>query len=59
MHNIPNANYWLFKHPFSENEFEFKSLGLKYNYVEKGKIHSQLGDNLGDILQIDGDWSNK
>ena len=55
-HNIPNANYWLYKHPFSENELEFKSLGLKYNYVKDGKIHSVLGDDLGEILQIEKDW---
>lgn len=58
-HNIHNANYWLYKHPFSENELEFKSLGLKYNYVEKGKINSELGDDLGSILQIENDWLNK
>ena len=58
-YNIPNANYWLFKHPFSNNELEFKSLGLKYNYVENGKINSVLGDDLSDILQIEKDWLNK
>ena len=58
-HNIPNANYWLFKHPFSENELEFKSLGLKYNFVENGKINSVLGNDLSDILQIEKDWLNK
>lgn len=58
-HNIPNANYWLYKHPFSENELEFNSLGLKYNFVENGKIKSELGDDLSNILQIEPDWLNK
>lgn len=58
-HNVPSANYWLFKHPFSENELDFNLLGLKYNYVEKGKINSILGDDLSDIFQINHDWLNE
>ena len=58
-HNIPNANYWLYKHPFSENELDFNLLGLKYNYVNNGEIHSELGDNLGDVLQIESNWLNE
>ncbi|KYG83896.1 hypothetical protein AWN68_01440 [Roseivirga echinicomitans] len=58
-HNIPVANYWLYKHPFSENGLEFNSLGLKFNFVENGKIKSELGDDLGNILKIENDWLNK
>lgn len=58
-HNIPNSNYWLYKHPFSENELDFNSIGLKYNYVENGKIKSVLGDNLGNILNIENNWLDK
>lgn len=57
--NIPNANYWLYKHPFSENKLDFESLGLKYNFVENGEIKSVLGDDLSNILQIESDWLNK
>lgn len=58
-HNIPKANYWLYKHPFSENKLDFESLGLKYNFVENGEIKSVLGDDLSNILQIERDWLNK
>lgn len=57
--NIPKANYWLYKHPFSENKLDFESLGLKYNFVENGEIKSVLGDDLSNILQIESDWLNK
>lgn len=57
--NIPKANYWLYKHPFSENKLDFESLGLKYNFVENGEIKSVLGDDLSNILQIERDWLNK
>lgn len=58
-HNIPYANYWLYKHPFSENELDFELLGLKYNYVNKNEIHSVIGDNLNSILHIENDWLKK
>lgn len=55
-HNIHIANYWLYKHPFSENELDFESLGLKYSFVENGKVNSVVGDDLSEILQIEKDW---
>jgi hypothetical protein len=55
-HNIPNAEYWLFKNPFSTNEFDFNNLGLVYSYVEKSKIHDLTGNNLDEILKIPKNW---
>lgn len=58
-HNIPAANYWLFKHPFTDNPLDFDLLGLMYNYVENNQIQKCTGDNLSDIFQIDKDWLTK
>jgi len=55
-HNIPVANYWFYEHPFTENKVDFKKIGLKYNYVEKGHIIDNTGDDLDEILGISKDW---
>lgn len=55
-HNIPTANYWLFEHPFSENSFDFKRLGLVYNFVESNIIIKNTGQDLDTILGIDKSW---
>ncbi len=55
-HNIPVANYWLYEHPFSENKMDFDKLGLKFNYIKEGKIIDNIGDDIGDILEIPKDW---
>lgn len=55
-HNVPVANYWLYEHPFSENKMDFNKIGLKFNYINKGKIINSIGDDIGDILEISKDW---
>lgn len=55
-HNIPVANYWFYEHPFSENKMDFNEIGLKFNYVEKGHIIDNTGDDLDAILEISKDW---
>lgn len=55
-HNIPVANYWFYEHPFSENKMDFNEIGLKFNYVEKGHIMDNTGDDLDAILEISKDW---
>lgn len=56
-HNIPNAEYWLFRNPFSNNaSLDFRDLGLIFSYVENGKIHDHTGNNLDQILEISKKW---
>ena len=55
-HNVPVANYWLYEHPLSENKMDFNKIGLKFNYVNKGKIIDNTGDDIGNILEISKDW---
>lgn len=55
-HNVPVANYWFYEHPFSENKMDFNKIGLKFNYIDKGKIVDNTGDDIGDILKIPTDW---
>ncbi|MGV3588328.1 MAG: hypothetical protein ACO1OF_15090 [Adhaeribacter sp.] len=55
-HNIPNANYWLFEHPFSRNKFNFNGIGLEFNSVKEGKIQEVTGNNLDEILKISKNW---
>lgn len=55
-HNIPTANYWLFKHPFGDNSFDFNRLGLIHNFVENNIIIKNTGQDLDVILNIDKNW---
>lgn len=55
-HNVPVANYWFYEHPFSENKMDFNKIGLKFNYINEGKIVDNTGDDIGDILEISKDW---
>ncbi|PKQ62415.1 hypothetical protein BZG01_17430 [Labilibaculum manganireducens] len=55
-HIIPDANYWLFNHPFAKNEIDFKNIGLCYSYVENGNIITNTGNDFDKILQISKDW---
>lgn len=55
-HNVPVANYWLYEHPLSENKMDFNKIGLKFNYINKGKIIDNTGDDIGNILEISKDW---
>ncbi len=55
-HNIPNADYWFYKNPFSSNKLDFNKLGLAYNYVENGKIIDVTGNDLDKILKIPKKW---
>ena len=55
-HNIPNAEYWFYKNPFTNNKLDFNELGLDYNYVDNEKIIDATGTNLGEILKISKTW---
>ncbi|WP_407498112.1 hypothetical protein [Elizabethkingia anophelis] len=56
-HNIPNSNYWLFQHPFSENELDFMKLGLPFYYVDNdNRIIKNVGNNLDEIFNINKKW---
>lgn len=35
---------------------DFDKLGLKFNYIKEGKIIDNIGDDIGDILEIPKDW---
>ncbi|MFD0798121.1 hypothetical protein ACFQZJ_11670 [Maribacter chungangensis] len=48
--NIKNADFVLFKHPFSTNKFDFDKLNLEYEYVKEGQILKKEGQNLSDIF---------
>ena len=54
--NIPNANYWLFEHPFTENKLDFKALGVKYSYLKDSRIAKATGQDLDEIFSIPKDW---
>lgn len=56
LHNIPNANYWLFKHPCTENELDFDKLGVKYSFIENDLCITHKGDDLDQIFKIDKNW---
>ena len=56
--NIPNAKYWLFEHPFSENKLDFSNLNLVYSYVKENQIISQEGNDFDKIFGISEDWLN-
>lgn len=58
-HNIPEANYWLFKNPFAENPVNFDQIGLKYSYVDEGIINSVTGEDLDKIIGIPRNWLNR
>ncbi|MEN2283283.1 hypothetical protein AAGF08_14150 [Algoriphagus sp. SE2] len=58
-HNIPNANYWLFQHPFTTNNLDFESIGLKFSYVKDSQINRVIGDDLDSILSISKNWLNE
>ena len=47
---VKNADFSIFKHPFSTNEFDFDKLNLGYEYVSEGKILKREGRNLSDIF---------
>ncbi len=55
-HNIHTTNYWLFKHPFTENDLNFDLLGLKYYDLLKNSDDRNVGDDLSKILNIEDDW---
>lgn len=54
--NIPNANYWLFEHPFCENKSDLSELGLVYSYLKDNQIFSQEGNNFDKIFGIPKNW---
>lgn len=55
-HNIPNADYWFYKNPFSNNDLNFNELGLEYNFIDNGKIIDATGTNFDEILKISKEW---
>jgi len=55
-HTVPSSTYWIFKHPFTDNKLNFKSLELPYCYVENGYVHNYEGNNLGEIFKLNKDW---
>lgn len=54
--NIPNSNYWLFKHPFANKELDIKKLYLGYQYIEDRRINIIPGKTIGQILKIAPTW---
>lgn len=57
--NIPDSNYWLIKHPFSNKDFDFDIFHLSYQYLENGTINSVQGKSIGEILKIKSNWLNE
>lgn len=55
-HDIPSSKYWIFKHPFTENDLNFENLMLPYCYVKNGYVYNNEGDNLGEIFDLKNDW---
>lgn len=54
--NIPVADYWIFKHPQSKFEIDFKMLGLEHNDVDTFKIRRNEGLSFNDAFKIDPNW---
>lgn len=55
-HNIPSSEYWLFKHPFSDNVLDFNKIGLTYSFIENKHIKQCLGQDFDEILLLNKDW---
>ena len=53
---MPIADCWLFKHPQSKMEIDFKLLGLAFDDVKGYKINNNEGLAPNDIFKIDVDW---
>jgi len=58
-HNIPSSKYWIFKHPFTENDLNFENLMLPYCYVQNHYVYNNEGNNLGEIFKLKNDWLNE
>jgi len=57
--NIPVSNYWLIKHPFSNNDLDFNIFQLAFQYAENGKIIFNQGKSVGELLNINANWLNE
>lgn len=57
-HNVPVGEYWIYKHPFSQNAMDFEDLGLTYNYVDKENkiVTNKINKDISDILGISKSW---
>jgi len=54
--NIPVSKYWLIKHPFSNQVLDFGIFDMTYQYVKDGKISTNQGKTVGEILNINTGW---
>ena len=57
--SIHVSNYWLIKHPFSNNELDFNIFKLAFQCVENGNIIYNEGETIGEILNINANWLNE
>lgn len=54
--NIPVANFWFVKHPFSNNTIDLDLFHLKKTEVLNGKITHLPGKDFGEVMNIPIDW---
>ena len=54
--NIPIADCWIFKHPQSRMEIDFKMLGLAFDEVKDYRINNNAGIVPNDIFKIAPNW---
>lgn len=49
-HSPTTGMYWLYENPYKDTTLNFEDIGLKYNKVVDGFIHSTDGDDLETIM---------
>ena len=54
--NIPSAECWIFKHPNSKLEMDFKALKMSFDDVKGYQIHNNEGLSINDVFKIDPEW---
>lgn len=54
--SIPNAKYYFYENPFSEDDFEMGELGLDFNSAKKSFKNDVVGDNFDQIFGIGKNW---
>jgi hypothetical protein len=55
-HNLHIAKYWIYKHPFAENDLDLSGANLTYHYIDNNEIQRQRGKEIAEILSLKENW---
>jgi hypothetical protein len=55
-HNLHIAKYWIYKHPFAENDLDLTETNFTFHFLKENEIQKRNGKEIIEILSLKDNW---